>query len=111
MTAPLHDRIRQARERAGLTQQALANAVGVSLRTVGNWERGESLPQNRMAKVEDVLGVKLRETSVGTGPQDAEQEQLPVGSGIDPLDLAKLAPEDAEYVRGLYERLRRERGE
>ena len=35
--------IRAARERRGWSQQQLAHAVGVSTRTVGNWERGETL--------------------------------------------------------------------
>jgi transcriptional regulator with XRE-family HTH domain len=47
--------IRAARERAGLTQGELATRVGVSLRTVGNWERGETVPQNRASVVEQVL--------------------------------------------------------
>lgn len=48
--------IRAARERAGLTQQELGARVGVTLRTVGNWERGATVPRNRMAVLEDVLG-------------------------------------------------------
>jgi DNA-binding transcriptional regulator YiaG len=46
-----------ARERAHLTQQDVAEKVGVSLRTVGNWERGESIPRSRMAALVDVLGL------------------------------------------------------
>lgn len=110
MTAPLHDRIRYARERAGLTQEQVAEAVGVSLRTVGSWERGENVPRNRLAKLEDVLGTRLREP-VGPSPQDAEPGRLPVGSGVQPLDLTGLSPEDINYVRGLVEGLRRRRGE
>lgn len=49
------DEIRRARERAGMTQEQLGAAVGVSLRTVGNWERGAHVPRNRAAVVEDVL--------------------------------------------------------
>lgn len=50
------DEIRAARERAGLTQQQLGAAVGVGLRTVGNWERGTTVPRNRLAMLESVLG-------------------------------------------------------
>lgn len=42
------DEIREARERAGLTQAQLGKAVGVSLRTIGNWERGETPVAPRM---------------------------------------------------------------
>ena len=47
--------IRDARERAGLTQEALAALLGVSMRTVGNWERGQTVPLNRLAKIREVL--------------------------------------------------------
>lgn len=110
VTAPLHERIRHARERAGLTQEQLADRVGVSLRTVGSWERGENHPRNKLAVLEDVLDVQLRE-SVGAAPQDAEPERLPVGTGVDPLDLTGLSPEDIGYLRGLAEGMRRRRGE
>lgn len=42
------DEIREARERAGLTQAQLGKSVGVSLRTIGNWERGETPVAPRM---------------------------------------------------------------
>lgn len=51
------DQIRAARERKGWTQAQLATAVGVGQRTVGNWERGETVPQNRAAMIADVLGL------------------------------------------------------
>lgn len=94
-----------------MTQQQLANAVGVAIRTVVNWESGATSPQNALTRIEDALGVDLRGGSVTPSPQDAERNHLPVGSGVDPIDLAELEPGDAEYVRGLYERLRRQRGD
>ena len=47
--------IRAARERAGLTQGELAQRVGVTLRTVGNWERDEVSPRNRLGRLRQVL--------------------------------------------------------
>lgn len=67
--------IRAARERAGLTQGELATRVGVSLRTVGNWERGETVPQNRASVVERVLADWLDALSPAprlTAASDAE---------------------------------------
>jgi len=49
-------RIRRARERKGWTQRQLAAEVGVGSRTVGGWERGETVPLNRMGRLEEVLG-------------------------------------------------------
>lgn len=36
--------IKQLRKKSHISQTELANSMGVSLRTVGSWERGESLP-------------------------------------------------------------------
>ncbi len=36
--------IRQLRNKLHISQTDFANKVGVSLRTVGSWERGESMP-------------------------------------------------------------------
>ncbi len=53
------DEIRAARERAGLTQQQLAATLGVSTRTVGNWERGETIPRNRRGAIRSALSGQL----------------------------------------------------
>lgn len=68
MSTELGRRIREARERAGLTQQQVAAEIGVSLRTVGNWERGETVPLNRFARLEAVLGERLRPGAPADGP-------------------------------------------
>jgi len=52
------EQIKSARERRRMTQQELADEVGVSLRTVGSWERGESVPRNRMGAVAEALGLE-----------------------------------------------------
>ena len=36
--------IKQLRKKSHISQTELANSIGVSLRTVWSWERGESLP-------------------------------------------------------------------
>lgn len=48
--------IKEARERRQMSQQDLADLVGVSLRTVGSWERGESVPRSRMGALHAALG-------------------------------------------------------
>jgi transcriptional regulator with XRE-family HTH domain len=54
-------RIRRARERARLSQEELATAVGASVRAVGDWENGRRKPRNRMGALEEVLRVRLDE--------------------------------------------------
>jgi len=41
----LGKRIRLARERAGLTQEAMAEAIGVSRTAVARWETGDNEPK------------------------------------------------------------------
>lgn len=52
-------RIRAARERRRLSQKELAAMVQAAPRTIGSWERGETLPQNHTGALEDALGISL----------------------------------------------------
>lgn len=52
-------RIRRARERAHLSQEELARAVGASARAVGDWENNRRKPRNRLGALEEVLGIRL----------------------------------------------------
>lgn len=49
------DQIREGRNRRGITQQELADELGVTTRTVGNWERGDSIPRNKMGAIREAL--------------------------------------------------------
>lgn len=49
------DEVRRARQRAGWSQGELARRLGVAMRTVGNWERGDTSP----AQKETVLRAAL----------------------------------------------------
>jgi len=42
---PLGEKIRIARKSLGISQKELAELLGVSTQTIGNWERGKSQPQ------------------------------------------------------------------
>lgn len=54
----LGDRIRKAREHRGWTQRELASRLGVSLRTISRWERGDHRPSSHL------LVATARETGV-----------------------------------------------
>lgn len=56
----LGDRIRSAREAAGLSQGQLAEKVNVATRTIWNWERGGASPRSKLGALERALGVQLR---------------------------------------------------
>lgn len=57
MATPLADRIREARKASGLNRQTIAQRVGVSFKTVQNYETGASAPNSetlaRLAEVVD----------------------------------------------------------
>ena len=47
--------IKETRRRLGITQNDLASRLGVSVRTVQNWESGGSIPSTTMAKLEAMV--------------------------------------------------------
>src|SRR5215469_10064764 len=95
MAAPdLGLRIRRARERLRMTQAQLAFKLDVGVRTVGGWERGESVPRNSIGALEDVLAVSL---SDGDVPLDPNEEAI--------LAMDKLAPADRGELLAKYREL------
>lgn len=56
----LHDNLIQLRRMNKLTQEALAEKVGVSRQTVSKWETGESIPDIQQSKLlADIFNVTL----------------------------------------------------
>lgn len=45
-----------------MTQMDLATAIGVGPRTVSNWERGETIPRNRLGMLREFFGVTNGDT-------------------------------------------------
>jgi DNA-binding XRE family transcriptional regulator len=51
------DRLRSARQHAGLTQEDLAKKLGVRAITISRWERGQQAPSKKTLKrLEEILG-------------------------------------------------------
>jgi transcriptional regulator with XRE-family HTH domain len=69
VTGPL---IRTARERARLTQEDLARMVGVTPRTIGNWERGAHVPPAQLMRVRSALGMAENDIDALSGATDNE---------------------------------------
>lgn len=56
----LSEKILYSRKRAGLSQEALADMVGVSRQAVSKWETGEALPETaKLAALGAALGVSV----------------------------------------------------
>lgn len=71
-----------------MTQEELAGLLGVSARTVSNWERSSTVPRNRIGALSDVLGVLT----------DGSETQQPLLSEASHAELV------AEIARRLGER-------
>lgn len=104
----LGERIRDAREAAGLTQHELAAAVGVTGRTVSSWERDAVAPRSKLGRLEHVLGVRLRGPAPTAAPaattlDDATDAQLVAALA------SRLAARDAR-IRDLTAALDEARG-
>jgi transcriptional regulator with XRE-family HTH domain len=52
-------RIKRARERKRLTQAQLGEAVGVSQKTIDNWENDRTYPKSSIGALEEFLGIDL----------------------------------------------------
>jgi transcriptional regulator with XRE-family HTH domain len=92
----LGTRIRKRRQELQLTQEELAERVGVNRSSVTNWERGRHFPQRYLGRVEAVLGVSF-----------AEEEPRPHIPPDLQRALDRLTPAERAYV---IERLRRRPG-
>jgi DNA-binding XRE family transcriptional regulator len=115
--------IRHRRSGMGISVAAAAREAGIDRRTWTAAEAGEPVQDWNLGRIEKSLGWPTG-TALGALDGSIEHEPdappappsvldgiVPVGTGVDPLDLSVLAPEDQEYIRGLYERLRQQRGE
>lgn len=135
------DRIRMAREHAGLEQQEFADRIGFSKRQVGAWENGvntppiwalEAIREHCDVDPEWILAgpgdIPLRDV----GPELRDREKrirretekmvrdagmiLPEESILDVMSLLRVAPPDAEreakvHIRKLLMRVSRKPGE
>jgi transcriptional regulator with XRE-family HTH domain len=54
----------QYRKRHGLNQEDLARMIGVSIRTVQNYEHGGKIPQSKMGLFKSLLDAELKENEL-----------------------------------------------
>ena len=92
VTTPLPltgDQIRRAREALRMTQQDLADQLGVGLRTIGRWERGESAPRSAMGALTRILQLPTPDTATEDPDRDVAGPRLREASHVELL--AELA--------------------
>ncbi len=95
------DRIKDARERAGLTQTQLAEKVGVRYQSVQQWEAGATSPARaKMVKIAAALGVTVAFIEYG---MDAVAEEAAVYAITDEArEIAQAWNALPEAKRRLY---------
>lgn len=102
--------IRRARERKRWTQKQLAEAVGASARSVGNWELGHRVPRNRLGALEDVLGIRLGDEPAAAELVPSDDWEASVLTDPDlPADLKYQLIQDSRAARAAYDAARRAR--
>ena len=108
-------RLKALRERAGLSQAALAKKVGVGQSTVGMWESGRNKPENaKLEALANLLGVS---TDYLLGRSDVAEpaKNQPIADGDELnrelIDLMRdLSPEDFQRVKDFVAGLKAARG-
>jgi len=96
----IHDRIREAREQAGISQTELARLLNVTRSACSQWEsaHGTAPRRERLEQLAQLLGVSFEWLATGRG-----------GSGPMPLeanpDSSRELPPDQQELLNLYRRL------
>ena len=100
------DRIRRAREKAGLRQEDLADLIGTSTRQVQNYEAGDSKQYSRLKAIAAATDVTVEWLLHGDREEDAADRLAEVER-----HLEALAATVADLAQGQAELLRLARGE
>ena len=91
---PLGTRLRRERERRHWTQQYVADALEVDVKTVRNWEKGAVRDiRNRTGAIEDLYGIRI----------DDDQEPELVDDELRALIYKKFGREDGITAIGAIE--------
>lgn len=111
--ATFGDRVAAARDTIGLSQEALAQRLGVKVKTVRGWEDDLSEPRaNKLQMLSGVLNVSMRWLLTGEGQGLAEPDApdlIPadIGEVLTEMRLARAqAIQLAEHIGRLEKRLR-----
>lgn len=92
--------IAQKRRTLNMTQEQLAEALGVSNKTISKWENGKCMPDySIIQKLCDTLGVTLAELMDG---EDSAEESVRVYDNDQILDLLRRMQELEQQRQVLY---------
>lgn len=87
--------IKERRERQGISQETLAELVGVSRQTISKWETETAYPSGKnLVRLSQVLGVSL--DTLATGKMPAEPEIQVIETPIE-IPVEGPAPQSRNY--------------
>ena len=79
----LHEKIYYYRKKAGLSQDALAEKLGVSRQAISKWETAESVPETgKLAALASALGIAFARIGKNGNPTNALNASTYVTTGI-----------------------------
>ena len=91
----LSEKILFCRKRAGLSQEALAEKIGISRQAISKWETGEAVPEiNKLILLSETFGV----TTDWLLSEDFSEADYQLGDLEEPLDRA---PSQIEEIPGV----------
>ena len=89
----LGNRLQRLRQRQGLSQDALAEKLGVSRQAVSKWERDEAVPEvEKLLRLSELYGVSLDELVKGDAPESAPQAESQGESQAEPAAVQRERP-------------------
>ena len=96
----IHDRIREAREQAGVSQTELARLLNVTRSACSQWEsaHGTAPRRERLEQLAQLLGVSFEWLATGRGGNGGEPPELHP-------DADRELPPDQQELLALYRRL------
>lgn len=94
---PLPRRLRELVEQNGITFESLADAIGTTRQTVGNWQTGKTVPDAiSLRKIAGFFGVT---TDYLLGLTDARTAEKDLRSAVDIAGLSESAVQRLAYVQ------------
>lgn len=68
--------IKELREELEISQEELARQLGVSVRTISNWEAGKTIPNSKKSILEKISSQSFSQSSVTNGQQGNNNTQI-----------------------------------
>jgi len=100
MTNEIGQRIRMLRKTLGLSQEEFGKKLGVTLRTIARYERGETVvPDRTLRQIEQTFSVNPEWLRHGKGEMFTKPKTVNIDELLEALGIMK--PEDKEKLKDL----------